>query len=97
MLDALTQQYVVHGLTLMAGMLIGYGTARALRGLALVLTVIIVAHLLGLALADAPPIRTILVALRPVVDSARSALGPLLSYPLFFVGFLVGLAFGLAK
>lgn len=97
MLDPSTQQYVVHGITLMVGMLIGYGLAQALRGLVLVTLVIAVTVLLGLALADVLPLQSLLESLRPIMDSARSLLGPLLSYPMFFVGLLIGMAFGLAK
>lgn len=79
------------------GLLIGYGLGRVVRGLLVVLVGLAIVVLLGLTIAGLPPVQSLLGALSPIADLARSSLGPLMSYPLFLIGLLIGFAFGLAK
>lgn len=97
MLDPTAQQYVVQGFTFMVGLLVGYGIARVIKGLLLVAVGLVILVLLGLTLAGLPPVQTVLGAISPIVDLARNLLGPLLAYPLFLIGLLIGFVFGIAK
>ena len=97
MLDPFTQSVIVQGVMLVVGVLIGYGVARVLKGVLLVLVGVLLLLLLGITIAGLPGFGDLLGLLAQVARSAKTFLGALMDHPTFALGLLIGFVMGLIR
>jgi uncharacterized membrane protein (Fun14 family) len=96
-LDPFTQSVIIQGVELVVGLLIGYGVARALKGLLLVLVGLLILVLLGITIAGLPNLREALGFLGQLANAARPLLGFVMERPPFMIGLLIGFVMGLIR
>jgi len=96
-LDAFTQSVIVQGVMLVIGVLIGYGVARVLKGILLVLVGILILLLLGITIAGLPGFSELFGLFGQAARSARTFLGVIMDHPPFALGLLIGFVMGLIR
>ncbi len=97
MLDPFTQSVIAQGVMLVVGVLIGYGVARVLKGILLVLVGILILLLLGITIAGLPGFSELFGLLGQAARSARTLLGVIMDHPPFALGLLIGFVMGLIR
>ncbi len=97
MLDPFTQSVIIQGVELIVGLLIGYGVARVLKGLLLVLVGLLILVLLGITIAGLPGLRDVLGFVGQAANAARPILGFVMERPPFAIGLMVGFVMGLIR
>ncbi len=88
---------IVQGVELVVDLLIGYGVARALKGLLLVMVGLLILAFLGITVAGLPGLRDVLGFVRQAANAARPILGFVMERPPFAIGLLIGFVMGLIR
>ncbi len=94
MLDPFTQSVIIQGVELVVGLLIGYGVARVLKGLLLVLVGLLI---LGITIAGLQGLRDVLGFVGQAANAAKPVLGFVMERPPFVIGLLIGFVMGLIR
>ncbi len=97
MLDPFTQSVIIQGVELVVGLLMGYGVARVLKGLLLVLVGLLILGLIGVTIAGLPGLSEVLGFVGQAASAARPVLGFVMERPPFVIGLLIGFVMGLVK
>lgn len=81
------------------GFLIGFGTAKVLKGILLIVVAIIIVAIVGMTIVSftTPAIEDLMKVAEPFKDFGRWLLSMLYHYPMFAVGLILGFIIGLVK
>ncbi len=88
---------IVQGVELSVGLLVGYGVARVLKGLLLMLVGLLILVLLGITIAGLPGLRDVLGFVGQAANAAKPVLGFVMERPPLMIGLLICFVMGLIR